>query len=114
MIQQEAKLLTRAISAALIGAVVGIAISAWWLSPKHSPEELRIAEADLLAKMDREEMAENLSALKGPCKDGALKATPTGYIGECKGGRWTTGLPKLDKQLEMQAMAEQLSATAKP
>lgn len=105
----------RTVVTAIIGAAVGIAISGWWLSPKRTPDELRIAEVDLRAKMDREDMASNLTALKGGCKDGLLKATPTGLAGECKGGRWTApGAPELDKQLELQAMAEQPSLPAKP
>lgn len=105
----------RTVIAAIIGAALGIAISAWWLTPKNSPDELRSAELELRAKMDREDMASNQAALKGRCKDGLLKATPTGLVGECKGGRWTApGAPELDKQLEMQAMAEQPSIPAKP
>lgn len=81
---QEPSFPIRASVAAIIGAMAGIAISAWWLAPKHSPDELRLSEVELRAKLDREDMATDLAALAGPCKDGLLKATPTGRIGECK------------------------------
>lgn len=115
MTRQEPNLPARTFIAAIIGSVVGIAISTLWLTPKHTPEELRIAEVNLRAKMDKEDTAADLSALKGRCDDGQLKATPTGRIGECKAGRWTTpGAPELNKQLELQAMAEQPFTPTKP
>lgn len=115
MTLQEPKFPMKAAVAAMIGAVAGIAIGAWWLAPKHSPEELRIAEAELRSKMDREDMAADIAALKERCAEGQVKATPTGRIGECKGGRWTApGALELDAKLKLKAISEQPSSPAKP
>lgn len=80
---------TKQLISGLIGCAAGIVIAVWWLTPKHTAAELRIAEREYFFQLQQQEDKQDQAAMQGDCENSVIKATPTGRIVQCVNKKWS-------------------------
>ncbi|MPQ71475.1 hypothetical protein [Pseudomonas sp. MWU12-2323] len=74
---------------AILGVVLGLGVSYWWLSPAPLPDQLSAAEASSTHDHQESALAEDDAALQGICNAGSVKALPSGKFAACiEDGTW--------------------------